>query len=162
MLILMPVLFIKHLKPKRPKARDRFRKIGKAFDNQFDRFACKGHGERWSQKVADPCDARQNLDYYAVKKVFVNFSRSSSKFLRSFSKLSQVFWGFPDPFEAFGSIRTHWDAFGCIRKQLEAFGRFRFFLRFFEFLSRFSTFPDVIFTKDFFHGTICAWPSHFM
>jgi len=46
MLILMPILIIKHLKPKRPKAGDRFRKIGKEFGNQFDRFACKGHGER--------------------------------------------------------------------------------------------------------------------
>ena len=40
---------------------------------------------------------------------------------------------------------------------MEAFGSFRKFLRFFGFLSRFSTFPDVIFTKDFFHGTIRAW-----
>ena len=92
--------------------------------------------------------------YYAVKKVFVNFSQSFSKFLRSFSKFSQVVWGFRELFEAFGSIRTHWDAFGCIRKQLEAFGRFRKFLRFIGFLSRFSTFPDLIFTKDFFHSTI--------
>ena len=50
-----------------------------------------------------------------------------AKFLRSFSKFSQVFRGFRELFEAFGSIRTHWDAFGCIRKQLEAFGRFRIF-----------------------------------
>ena len=39
---------------------------------------------------------------------------------------------------------------------MEAFGRFRKILRFFGFLSRFSTFPDVAFTKDFFHGTISA------
>ena len=33
----------------------------------------------------------------------------------------------------------------------------------FGFLNRFSTFPDVIFTKDFFHGTICCrYTFHFI
>ena len=94
--------------------------------------------------------------YYAVKKVFVKFF---AKFFEVFAKFFKVFASFSRfsrVFEAFGSIRTQWDAFGCIRKQLEAFGRFRKILRFFGFLSCFSTFPDVIFTKDFFHGTIIS------
>ena len=93
--------------------------------------------------------------YYAVKKVFVKFF---AKFFEAFAKFFKVFasfGGFPEHFEAFGSIRTHWDSFGCIRKQLEAFGRFRIFLSFLGFLDRFSTFPDVNFTKDLFHGTMC-------
>ena len=72
------------------------------------------------------------MKYYAVKKVFV-------KIFTSFLRFARAFQGF----------LIHSDPLGCIRKQLEAFGRFRKFLRFFGFLSRFSTFPDVIFTKDF-------------
>ena len=91
------------------------------------------------------------LNYYAVKKVFV-------KFLRSFSKFFKVFASVLRFSRAFRGFRIQSDPLGCIRMHSEAIGSVwtfsNFFLRFFGFLSRFSTFPDVIFTKDFFHGTI--------
>ena len=93
-----------------------------------------------------------------MKKVFVKFF---AKFFEVFAKFFKVFASFlrfsrsfsrlSDPF---GPSGMHSDAFGS--NYLEAFGRFRKILRIFGFLSRFSTFPDVIFTKDFFHGTIFA------
>ena len=91
------------------------------------------------------------FSYYAVKKVFVKFF---AKFFEVFAKFFKVFASFLRFSRAFLGFRIHSDPLGCIRKQLEAFGRFGIFLRSFGFLSRFSTFPDVIFTKDFFHGTI--------
>ena len=87
-------------------------------------------------------------------KIFREVFRSFCEGFQSFRKFFEVFASFSRLSDPFGPIGMHSDAFGCIRKQLEAFGRFRNFLGFFGFLSRFSTFPDVIFTKDFFHGTI--------
>ena len=80
-------------------------------------------------------------------------------FRKVFRSFHEVFRNFCEFFEAFWCVRTHSDPFGPIGMHLDAFGNnwkrldvFEFFLRFFGFLSRFSTFPDVMFTKD--HGTI--------
>ena len=72
---------------------------------------------------------------------------------QSFRKFFQGFANFSRLSDPFGPIGMHSDAFGSNWKRLDVF---IFFLRFFGFLNRFSTFPDVIFTKDFFHGTISS------
>ena len=92
--------------------------------------------------------------YYAVKKVFVNFF---AKFFEVFAKFFKVFASFLRFPRAFRGFRIHSDPLGCIRMHSEAFGSVWTFSKIseiFGFLSRFSTFPDVIFTKVFFHGTI--------
>ena len=89
-----------------------------------------------------------------MKKVSVKFV---AKFFEVFAKFFNIFAGVLRFSRAFRGFRIHSDPLGCIRMHLEAIGSvwtFSFVLRFFEFLSCFSTFPDVIFTKDFFHGAI--------
>ena len=88
------------------------------------------------------------------EKSFCKFFR---EFFRSFCEVFKVFASCLRFSGAFRGFRIHSDPLGCIRMHSEAIGSvwtFRKILRFFGFLSRFSTFPDVIFTKDFFHGTI--------
>ena len=100
------------------------------------------------------------MKYYAVKKVFVKFF---AKFFEVFYEVFQSLRKFLRFSRAFRGFRIHSDPLGCIRTHSEAIGRvwtFSKILRFFGFLSRFSTFPDVIFTKVFFHGTIRTFKNH--
>ena len=100
--------------------------------------------------------------YYAVKKVFVKFF---AKFFEVFAKFFKVFASFLRFSRAFRGFRIHSDPLGCIRMHSEAIGSVWTFSKIFEifwiFESFFLTFPDVIFTKDFFHGTIGPRPGQF-
>ena len=85
------------------------------------------------------------------EKSFGNFFREV------FAKFFKVFASFLRFSRAFRGFRIHSDPLGCIRMHSEAIGSIWMFSIFFEIfwiLRRFSPFPDVIFTKDFFHGTI--------
>merc|ERR1712078_909439 len=90
------------------------------------------------------------LKYYAVKKVSVKFF---AKFFAVFAKFFKVFASFFKFSRSFRGFRIHSDPLGCIRMHSEAIGSVWTFsknLDIFWILSRFSTFSDVMFTKDFF------------
>ena len=82
------------------------------------------------------------------------FDKKFAKFSWSFQRFFVVLVTSETCWDLFGPTRMHSDTVRYAHKRSEAFGRFRNFLRFFWFLSRFSTFLDVIFTKDIFHSTI--------
>ena len=89
-----------------------------------------------------------------MKKVFVKLF---AKFFEVFAKFFKVFASFLRFSRAFLGFRIHSDPLGCIWMHSEAIGSVWTFskkLRFLGFLYRFSTCPDVIFRKNFFHGTI--------
>ena len=87
-------------------------------------------------------------------KFFRKVFRSFCEVFERFRKFFEVFASFSRLSDPFGPIGMHSDAFGSNWKRLDVFENFEFF----GFLSRFSTFPDVIFTKDFLHGTISNRP----